>query len=219
MKLHFSKANNDPEDPDRRRGPNRVGWLVRYVARENPPYEGALEALLSRAHAGGWEIVDGIRWKSIPKLQTRTTKIAGEQTTRITKHADEQHVAAACLQARERGCDVLAFTRDSDGNARTQQAIEAGLAQAESNSSDLQIIGGVAIQKLESWIIALAGKSRSEQLGRKRADEALEELGISKKHTEQFVEVISNADLAQIPDDATSLRAWLEKAKAVLDET
>jgi hypothetical protein len=201
-------------------GKNELGsWAADRERSEDPPFEGAIEALLRKVHDGGWEIEEGIPWRTIKDIRVRTRKIAGKQKTVFSRHKDAHNVAAVSLHAREKNCDVLAFVRDRDGRKETQEAIEAGLANEEGNSNALQIIGGVAVEKLESWIIALSGKTRSEDRGRKMIDMVFEELDILPKDTGRFVEIISKADLKNLPADATSLRAWLEKAKAVLDET
>lgn len=199
-------------------GPNELGgWFKEVQYREESPHEGAIEALLRKAQATGWQIVDGIPWRRIRKLKARTRKVAGVQETMSTRRADVHNVAAVSLRARELHCSVLAFTRDRDGRAETQEAIEYGIAKEEvKERADLQIIGGVAIEKLESWIIALSGKHRSEDLGKARIEETLSELGIPSKDTERIVEIISNADIEKIPEDAWSLKTWIEKARTIL---
>ena len=77
------------------------------------------------------------------------------------------------------------------------------------------IIGGVAVEKLEAWLLALAGVSKSESLT--RPERSLnEKLGIDHKNTGQMVALVNEKGLAEIPDDAASLLNWLSKASAAL---
>jgi hypothetical protein len=72
----------------------------------------------------------------------------------------------------------------------------------------------VAIEKLESWLAAVAGHHRSEEM--RRPEERLAELGVGAKETRAMVELIEQRGLAGIPGDARSLRRWLERAREAL---
>lgn len=138
---------------------------------------GALHALLARVRASGWEIGGSCEWKRIRKFR------AGK-----FDHEDTRNVLGAALDAKEAGCDVLAFSRDMDRDLARDEAIEEGIRRVEG----IGVIGGVAKPTIEGWILALLQERRSEDMSSKRAEALLVE---------------------RIPDDAASLRRWLERAE------
>jgi len=149
----------------------------------------------------GWEVGGARAWRSIRKF--RVGKAA---------HEDTRNVQAAALDACEAGCDVLAFMRDRDRDFARQQAIDDGIALVGVPA----VIGGVATPTLEGWILALLGVRRSEDLSSKRAEDSLADNGVPRKDGAAMVRVVEEADLAAIPEDAASLRAWLGRARDVL---
>jgi hypothetical protein len=84
------------------------------------------------------------------------------------------------------------------------------------SGQDLAVIGGVAIEKLESWLVAVAGHHRSEEM--RRPEEKLAELGLGEKDTKAMVQIIEDRGLASIPVDARSLHRWLDRAREALGE-
>jgi hypothetical protein len=192
-------------------GPNELGAFGKEESfqpatekerRESP---GVLEALLRHVQADGWKVTGGVRWKDIRKLQVG----AG-------KRGEEASVGRAHFHAQKRGCQVLAFVRDRDKSkyAHRVDEIETAIVALDGAGEGPAIIGGVAIEKLESWLVAITGKAGSEEMT--RPEETLSTLGIAGKDTEAMVNVVLNADLSRIPDDAMSLRRWLTRARAVL---
>lgn len=166
-----------------------------------------LEALLRRVREDGWQVVDGVAWSSIRKFK-------------VGAHADAEHknVLGLILQARERGADVVAFARDCDGDGKQHRqrsaAIEAGLAEAqEVFPNGPTVVGGVAVRMLEAWVLALAGKSRTEELGRDGLANGLKDLKVDEKDTRAMVAVVEAADLGRVPGDAVSLSGWLGQAR------
>jgi hypothetical protein len=169
------------------------------------PEPGVLEALLRHVRREGWLVVDGIRWRKLPKLQVG-----------IGRRGEEHNVLRAHHHARRRGCDVLVFTRDRDGAkfAHREADIERALDALKDAGEGPVVVGGVAIEKLESWLAAVAGCRRSEDL--RRPEEKLAELGIAEKSTSAMVKLVEERGLGGVPDDARSLRHWLARAKDAL---
>ncbi|MEO5729930.1 MAG: hypothetical protein ABI134_25640 [Byssovorax sp.] len=192
-------------------GPNELGAFGKEESfqpasekeRRNSP--GVLEALLRHVQADGWEVAGGIRWQNIRKLQVG-----------VGKKGEEASVHRAFHHAKKRGCHVLAFTRDRDKPkyAHRVEEIETAIAALAATGDGPAIIGGVAIEKLESWLVAIAGIVGSE--GMSRPEEVLSRLGIAEKDTEAMINLVTAADLSRIPADAKSLLLWLTRARAVL---
>lgn len=171
---------------------------------------GVVEALLRKVRDEGWNIVEAIQWKQLRKLKARPSG-AGRESDNVRK---------AALHASERGCDLLVFVRDRDDsddhpNPDRETDIEAGIRIAlEDHEGVLGIVGGVAIRRLESWLLAITGTGKTEES--RRPEELLVMLGVREKHTAEMVGLVEQADLAQVPGDARSLRAWLDRARAAL---
>ncbi len=123
------------------------------------------------------------------------------------------------VEADEVGADVLVFVRDRDGDEERAAAIEEGLRLAREGTYSAKVVGGVAVEEIEAWILALLGERRSEHpkdakrvlrnrhgiadLGGKRA--VVEDANLGN-----FPE---DANLDALPDDAVSLRAWLTRVR------
>lgn len=177
--------------------------------RTAPHRAGVLEALLRKQHPDGWEIRGGILWKSIVKIR------AGNH-----RAPEVRNVLGLINEAHERKCDVVAFTRDRDGaNAAGKQRekdVEEGLREAGQLYPDgPAVVGGMAVERIESWVAALLGHARSEALGDDKIDEILKKHGIEAKNTEHLRTAVEGADLEKIPGDAASLGAWLQRADGV----
>ena len=189
-------------------GKNELGgFAVEAAFRGADPGPGVVEALLRKVRAEGWKVVDAILWKETPKLQVG-----------IGGRGEELNVRRAFHHAKKRGCDVFVFTRDRDKakfahrEVDLERAIEALGDPAAAGPS---VIGGIAIEKLESWLVAVAGMQGSEDL--RRPEEKLAELGVGEKDTGAMVRFVEARGLGDIPADARSLRRWLERAKQALD--
>jgi hypothetical protein len=78
------------------------------------------------------------------------------------------------------------------------------------------VIGGVAVPTLEGWVLALSQEPRTEELTPKRAAQALQDKGVKPKDGTAMVRLVEEADLSKLPSDATSLAAWLARARNVL---
>ena len=162
---------------------------------------GVLEALLRAVRSDGWEVVGAVNWKDIRKLRVNAP---GE--------GDRRNVLAAGLKAVEAGADVLAFTRDRDRDETREEDIERAIEEAAGESLD--VIGGVAIETIEGWLIAVSGESKSESV--RHPEEQMARLGLEAKRAPSYVQHVETHGLAKIPADAASLRRWLERAGRVL---
>ena len=191
-------------------GPNELGGWARHPSYRNTEEPGAIEALLRKVRAEGWRVVDGVLWKQIRKYQVGNRR-----------GAEERNVLGLVLKAKEVGCDLVAFVRDRDGtqanpNRERYQAIEDGIRAAQEKIEECpRVIGGVAVKKLESWLMALLGNRNSEI--HPSPERVLEDRGVAIKSTRDYVAVVRDADLDQVPADAESLRCWIERATAALD--
>ncbi|MFT3769200.1 MAG: hypothetical protein QM820_27490 [Minicystis sp.] len=187
-------------------GPNELGSRFGHRAYQSDERPGVLHTLLARVQPTGWKVGGARDWKSIRKFR------AGR-----ADHEDTHNVLGLALDAREAGCEVLAFSRDLDKDAARENAIREGIRRAaEAWGSAPEIIGGVAKPTVEGWILALLGERGTEQLSPKRAAQVLAEKGVPAKDGAAMVRAVEDADLAKLPDDATSLAAWIARAEAVL---
>jgi hypothetical protein len=180
-------------------GPNELGgWAIESPHRDAAPSPGVIEALLKRERPDGWIVVDGIAWRSLRKL-------------RVGEHgeAEARNIRGLLLRAWEMKAHVVAFVRDRDGDERRQRDVVQAMGEA---AQPLHVVGGMAIEKLESWLLSLKGERRAEAL--QHPEKKLR--GTAAKKTASYVGLVEKADLSKIPADARSLRAWLEKARAAL---
>ena len=188
-------------------GKNDLGSRAGHPAYQGDAFPGVLEALLRRVKADGWRIHGARTWKSVRKLRSGRSE-----------HADTHNVMALALDARESGCHVLAFVRDRDNDDARPDAIAEGIRTAEEQGK-LEIVGTVAIPKLEGWILALRGHHRTEGMSAAGAETALAKDGIVEKDTAAMVKSVEDADLAALPSDAATLRMWLGRAERALSRT
>lgn len=187
-------------------GRNELGSLwVEEAFRPGRPEPGVLEALLRQVRADGWEVIGAVRWTRLTKLQVG-----------IGKKGEEQNVRRAFHHARKRGCDVLVFSRDRDGPrfAHREEDIERAISSLSSEHEGTAIVGAVAVEKLEAWMLAVSGTRRSEEL--RRPEDHLTEAGIPPKDTAAMVALVERLGLTSIPPDAASLRRWLALAAEAL---
>jgi hypothetical protein len=186
-------------------GKNELGSFAVEEAFRTEPEPGVLEALLRQIRREGFQVTNAISWKDLPKLQVG-----------IGRKGETYNVLRAYHRARKLGCDVLVFSRDRDREkfAHRVDDIEHALTQIEASEGGPAVVGGVAIEKLESWLVAVAGHHRSEEM--RRPEEKLIEMGIGDKDTRAMVALVEERGLAGVPPDARSLRRWLDRARAAL---
>jgi hypothetical protein len=174
------------------------GWAYQKPYRTLEP--GVLETLLRRIVPQGWTIKDAMSWKDIVKVD------AGDH-----RRPETRNVLGAALRAKERRCDVLVFSRDRDGGRDREHAIEAALGEISANQT-IAAAGGVAIEEIESWVLSCCGHSRAESL--RRAKEAAAHHLVGKT----LVEHLRDVDPENVPEDALSLRRWIERVKKAFAE-
>jgi hypothetical protein len=187
-------------------GRNELGsWYDSPESRHQKPMKGVIEALLEKVSASGWQIQDGITWKSIRKLRS------GQH-----RDAEMRNVLGAALKAKESHCHLFVFVRDRDADPQRQTSIEQAIQECPEHFPGLGVVGGIAQESIESWILSLKGQTKAEK--RKDPAKTMNEAGIaSPKCTEDYVRVIEEADMERIPQDAKSLRLWLERASIGLN--
>ena len=193
-------------------GPNDLGKWAHHPSFRAKYGKGVIEGLLSKVRAEGWEVRESVRWKDVIKF-----RVGGHAS------AEERAVKGLVLMAKEAGCDIVAFVRDRDGsrkhpNNKREEDIKRGMREVRQTLDNCpDIIGGVAIKAIEAWILAIRGEDQSEKVTnpKERLKEIFEEEG-KESCTVSYVEVIDNGSLENLPEDARSLRAWLEKAEKTL---
>lgn len=189
-------------------GTNELGGYASEPAyRADKPVAGVLETLLRQVRPDGWQVVDAVPWKKTPKLQVG---IGGK--------GEELNVQRAYHHAKKRGCDVFAFSRDRDHPkfAHREHEIEKAIESIVQANDGPAIVGGIAIEKIEAWILAIAGVLHSENV--RYPEEKLLELEVRAKHTADMTQVIEQLGLKRLPEDAQSLRQWLGRAERALNQ-
>ena len=188
-------------------GSNDIGsWSWKEEDQGFDQFPGVLEALLQKIQPEGWQVVGGVAWKNLVKYRINTPG-----------QAEIRNVLALAKRAKDAKCHILVFTRDRDKPKYRQRQldIQTGIQQAEElHSGKLEIIGGIAIEKIEAWVAALQGMVRSEATIHPEKHLA-DRHGIESKDTAAMVALVERADLAKIPKDAISLRSWLDRAQEV----
>jgi hypothetical protein len=187
-------------------GPDDIGDWARDPAYHPAHSGGVVESLLRNIHGDGWEIVGGCPWRRIRKFKVGRGL-----------HGDEvRNVLGAAGEAAELGCDLIAFVRDRDGDLEREVAIEEGIHRATHRGLIPAIVGGVAIEATDAWILALLGEPNSERL-RDPKWQLEEKHGINK--AAQKANVAASAHLGNVPGDAKSLRGWINRAREALGGT
>ncbi len=187
-------------------GRSELGSRAGHPVYQSDDQPGVIVALLTKIQPSGWEIGGARMWKSIRKLRVGSAP-----------HADTHNVLGAALDAKEAGCGALAFIRDRDGDDKREQAVEDGIRRARAElGGALEIIGAVAIPKLEGWILALRGHRRTEDMSPGGASAKLAEVLDRKPGLEAMLAVVGAAILETLPHDAKSLAGWLHSARVAL---
>ena len=144
----------------------------------------------------------------------------GSALSGVEARAPSSPMGAATTKARS-GCHPfsISLSRKDESVVIARSVHPSRAAEALKDAGDCRpaIVGGVAIEKLESWLAAIAGTSGSEDL--RRPEEILAAYGIDEKDTRAMVRLVENSGLGKLPADAQSLRRWLERARAALGVT
>jgi hypothetical protein len=176
-----------------------------------PPYQddsepGVLKAFLQKVRNEGWAISAAVKWANIRKFKS------GDH-----RSPEERNVLGACLKAKEKGCSIVAFARDTDCDENRESDIKKGLKAAQEKfGAELSIIGGCAKPCIEGWVLAFSSTLRTETFTTSKACDTLKTMLDGEPHTTRMVECISGSDLSTVANDALSLKEWLETAKTHL---
>ncbi len=114
--------------------------------RETPPRPGVVQTLLERIAGTSHDIVDGVRWDKIRKFRSGAHR----------QH-ETRNVMGLALIAKERQCDAIVFVRDCDGDEERQEHVEAGVTEATMMLA--HVVGGLAVEAIEAWALALHGRT------------------------------------------------------------
>jgi len=177
--------------------------------REGGAGTGVIEELMIKVRRGGFEICFRKQWKDAHKLKVGVHDAIG---------AEERAIRALTLFAAERGCNALVFLRDRDWQRARERTIHKAIELEQKRRPRLKIAGGVPIEMLESWLLALKGEEGSE-LEHQPASALEERHGIPSKRTTAMVALVQNAQLLSAPADAASLWRWLRRVAVALNVT
>ena len=169
------------------------------------PHPGVIEKLAEKVSPGGWEVRHAIQWKGVHKLRVGNSGIARGEAANVERLA---------LRARELGCNSLVFLRDRDGSSIREKVIKKEVDKQQSGK--LRIAGGVPVEMLESWLLALKGVRASERV-EDPAKLLEEEHDVKKKRTTDMVQLVMNSRIDRIPEDAVSLLRWLRSLATALN--
>lgn len=96
--------------------------------------------------------------------------------------------------------------------------VESGIEKAsKQHGPTLAIIGGIAIEEVESWILSFQGEADAESIPRPK--EYLQEKlgkGGEEASTASMVEDVKMADMGRLPTEAKSLQVSLGRARNAL---
>ena len=136
-------------------GADDIGdWAGDPAYRPTVPNGGVVEALLRCVRADGWAVASGCPWKKIRKYKFN----------RNLHDYEIRNVLGLLDMATEAGCQIVAFVRDRDGDREREDAIEDGIRRAADLGFTLGVVGGVAIETVDAWILALRGVRRSQEV-------------------------------------------------------
>lgn len=165
---------------------------------------GVLHALLDHAAASApssWAGVGVKAWKDVRKFK------AGDHAS-----AEARTVLGLALDATEANAHILAFVRDRDRVGRRQADIEAGIAWTADKFPDLAIVGGVAIECIESWVLLCAGERPHDSPA--RCKELCKNRGLAS--SAEMVEAIVACDRAELRGFGCGLGRWICDAERAI---
>jgi hypothetical protein len=203
-------------------GKTELGSWANEPERQDDSSPGILKTLLRKVKETGWEIKAARRWKSVGK--DSKVKPIRRYRTGIHLKPEEQTIRGACLLAKEKGCEIIAFSRDIDGdsdyNKNRKRDIESGILKVSEDYPEIKIIGGCARPTIEGWILAFAGVRGTETYSKDKANEKLavklSEQGFPSQSTQVLVEFMQSYNRADVAEDAICLIQWLDSAEKIL---
>lgn len=164
---------------------------------------GVVEALARRVPGTRpWIVVNGRSFHGVTKLRAN---VGHEGLAREARNVE----ALVFESTRKDGADAILLVRDRDGKQGREVSFREGVEKARVWND--RVAAGMAIETLDSWLEACSGKRDSERKGAKERLRSGDEGGLAA-----YLAIVESADLDQLPDDATSLRAWLSAVRASL---
>lgn len=187
-------------------GRNELGrWQDSSIAPAADGDQGAICALLSRTGVGDWAVGGALRWKDIKHYRSGSFR-----------SRERRLVLGLALRATEEDCRVLAFIRDSDGDAARVEEIESALGELPdlAVAPGLRVAGGCAKPALEAWSLTFAGEPSAESWPKRRVEQRAAELGLST--TAAMTAAIEAGETTAVPH-GSSLATWLARAERALE--
>jgi hypothetical protein len=154
-------------------------------------------------------IVRAERWKDLTLYRTRNA--SGKRPRK-----DELNTQALYLRAIDYKCDLIVFTRDRDGDEEREADVQRSMRWLDDRlpNTGMLLVGGMATECIEAWVLALQGEYRAERLSPERAKAAVNARGLQS--VDAMAAAIAACDVSQRATDAQSLGAWLERAQKAL---
>lgn len=171
--------------------------------REVEKEPGILETLINRLKKTPIEFVGGLVWHRIPK----------GRITRGIHRAETRNVVGLVLDAEDARCDAAIFVRDRDGDENREADVEEGIRVAKERFPAVLIVGGMAIEEIEAWLLAMLGEHKSERHAHPK-EVLRDRQGIET--TAQKSRVVEEASLENLPGDADSLHRWIDRFESAL---
>jgi hypothetical protein len=160
---------------------------------------GVIEALITKVRPTGWRVIEAMVWKDVRKLKANAPG-----------HGDTKTIRGLALWAREHGC-ALVFLRDRDRSTRREREIR----DAITGIKGVRVAGGVPIEKLEHWLLALKGEKNAHANADPVASLEARH-GLPAKSVTAMVQLVRTSRLGDTPNDAQSLRQWLRRVADTL---
>jgi len=176
-----------------------------HAAYQSDAEPGVLQGLLKAIHGDGWAVVGAVSWKNLKKLRVNAPD-----------RGDARNVHAASMHAAENGADVLVFARDRDHEMTREAEVERAIEEA-SRDHRVTIAGGVAVENLEGWLLAIGGETKSESI--RHPEKEMARIGLVEKNAPAYVAHIEKHGITRVPKDAESLGQWIERAREALTST
>jgi len=183
------------------------GWFDAAPYRAEPPARGVLQALLAHACTARWEVRDASPWKDVPLYAS------GDHAS-----PEERRALRHILLARERGCQVVVFARDTDRDRDRQQQLERAIEQAPAKVPECpHVVGAPAVPNIEAWVLALQGVRGTEAMRAGAQARLVAAITKITKGAPGYVEAMVSAvdaseGFAKVPDDAEGLLRWRDRA-------
>lgn len=164
---------------------------------------GLLETVLEKRHDGAFQVSGTTVWKQLRKYRA----------PRAGDHRDTANVLKLCQRAIDAGAQVVAFSRDADGDDDRVAAIREGIERATAAYPELRIVGATARPCIEAWVLWAVGRRASQGSVK---DVVERELGHSSLRQKR--EALLDATFDRVEHEAdTGLGDFVRAAKAALD--